>query len=338
MLSIRSKFVRTVQNSPLALSSVGDRFGFFQSLKLSSSTASQQLLRNSVVVSQPMSSPRIAASPASTQDMYKSKTPVLVGKYAATRAKLDYNWHSHYVEDRIINVQDPIIEDALNNGVSMEKPWLVYTAGPMGAGKSHIMRWLFKHQLFPLMHFVFVDPDKIKDELPEMKEFLARDKCSAGTLTHAESISIAEIIEREAMAEGKCVLVDGSMRNSKWYMGYFQTIREQFPHYRIAIINVTASREVIYERARRRAEITNRVVPKEILDDAIENTTNFFSTLKPLVNFATTLDNDADNQPPVFTDNMTAEKFRDCWSDIFEIPIPEEVVRHRRESMSNICF
>ena len=38
------------------------------------------------------------------------------------------------------------------------KPWIVFTAGAMGAGKTHTIRILAEHQYFPLEAFVTVDP------------------------------------------------------------------------------------------------------------------------------------------------------------------------------------
>jgi len=43
-----------------------------------------------------------------------------------------------------------------------EQPWIVFTAGAMGAGKSHAMRWMAEQGLFPLASFVQVDPDAIR--------------------------------------------------------------------------------------------------------------------------------------------------------------------------------
>ena len=42
------------------------------------------------------------------------------------------------------------------------QPWIVFTAGCMGAGKTHVMCLLNTHGLLPLPHFVRVDMDRIR--------------------------------------------------------------------------------------------------------------------------------------------------------------------------------
>ena len=45
------------------------------------------------------------------------------------------------------------------------------------------------------------------------------------------------------------VLVDGSLRDFKWYQEYFKRLRNEFPFLRLAILHVTAPREAVFDRA-----------------------------------------------------------------------------------------
>ena len=112
---------------------------------------------------------------------------VFTGPYASTRAGLDYSYHANYVPERQA-VQDTIIGRFLSGGARIstsrtvptsdgsstqedsqlssaaalttqrsDGPWLVYTAGAMGAGKSHTLRYLSRENLFPLDRFIVVD-------------------------------------------------------------------------------------------------------------------------------------------------------------------------------------
>ena len=45
------------------------------------------------------------------------------------------------------------------------------------------------------------------------------------------------------------VLVDGSLRDAEWYRHYFDRIRKDFPVVKIAIIQVSAPREAVFQRA-----------------------------------------------------------------------------------------
>jgi predicted kinase len=130
-------------------------------------------------------------------------------------------------------------------------PWIVFTAGPMGAGKSHTMKKLVKEGRFPLLAFVRVDPDAIRQYLPEFHLYVQRSPELAGELTMKEAGYIAEILTLAGLEAGKNVLVDGSLRRASWYREHFARLRKDFNHLglRIAIIHVTAPREAVFQRA-----------------------------------------------------------------------------------------
>lgn len=74
---------------------------------------------------------------------FKNKT-TFHGEFADIRKNLDYNFHANYVKERqlfqdeiiIRTLEDPIITDAHGNTCARpEHPWLVFTAGAMGAGE-----------------------------------------------------------------------------------------------------------------------------------------------------------------------------------------------------------
>lgn len=115
------------------------------------------------------------------------------GPYASLRAKLDFTYHANYTEERQSD-QDKLVTEVLSSGVCTalsepcclrhtllctpragvpsDKPWIVYTAGAMGVGKSWTMRWLQRNGYFPLNYFVHIDPDALK-------------VCGVGCLTQA---------------------------------------------------------------------------------------------------------------------------------------------------------
>ncbi|RYG41046.1 hypothetical protein EON68_03530, partial [archaeon] len=124
------------------------------------------------------------------------------GPYARTREALDYNWHTVYSPARQA-LQDAIIAKYLASGKPSRRPWIVYTAGAMGAGKSHTVRCLAAQGAFPLSLFVQVDMDRIRWDLPEMECLVAADPVTAPIITQREAGYLAEIIEREAVRQGK---------------------------------------------------------------------------------------------------------------------------------------
>jgi ribonuclease D len=94
------------------------------------------------------------------------------------------------------------------------------------------------------------------------------------------------------MQEHKNVWVDGSLRDSGWYKEVFAKIRRDHPHYRIAILHVSASWETVKARAESRALKTGRVVPEADLRASFEQVPASVSALSPLADFCAHIDNE----------------------------------------------
>lgn len=180
------------------------------------------------------------------------------------------------------------------------------------------MRWLASVGAFPLHRFVVVNPDAIKSRLPEMPTLVAANRALAGSLTHKESGYIAELIERAAAAEGKNILVDGSLRNADWHERQLVRLRAKYPAYRIAILLVTASPATIYTRAERRAAVTGREIPRAVLDEAIAQVPPAFQRVTPLADYTAVITNDTDATPPSFQPPASLEGFAGLFHDASE--------------------
>jgi predicted kinase len=174
------------------------------------------------------------------------------------------------------------------------RPWLVFTAGSMGAGKSYTIKKLMEENLFPMLAFVGVDPDVVRRYLPEYEGYVQRSKADAGEFTRKESGFIVEILTEAALREGKNVLVDGSLRDHEWYTLYIARLRASYPNLRIAILHISAPPEVVYARARRRGDETGRYVPETLLQETLESVPRSVSILSPLVDYVAEFVNDSD--------------------------------------------
>jgi hypothetical protein len=193
--------------------------------------------------------------------------------------------------------------------------WLVFTAGPMGAGKSHALRFLHSQGLFPLKAFVRIDPDEIRTRLPEFKTYSVRNPNTAGRLTQKEVGYISEVMTLNALEEGKNALVDGSLRDREWYDSYITKLKSLFPKLKIAIIQVTASDDNVLVRAKKRAEVTGRVVPEEVILQASKAIPGSVEELKRHADFMAVFNND---DVPTMVRNssglsLTDDQFRDVW-------------------------
>jgi predicted kinase len=192
----------------------------------------------------------------------KTQKLEFVGKYASLRRSLDYTYHAHYptsrqlfqdsIIDAILNETNIIDEDG-NTCTGTDRPWIVYTAGAMGAGKSYTIRQLAANQRFPLHSFVRVDYDAVRKHLPEFQLYIQQSPEHAGEWTRKEAGYIAELATQAALQRSHNVLVDGSLRDSTWFKKYFSQLRRHHPHLRIGILHVTAPPDAVFQRAEVRA-------------------------------------------------------------------------------------
>ena len=201
----------------------------------------------------------------STEENYGVDNMEFFGPFKSIRASLDYSYHGNYslsrqvFQDRIVEklLDGTIIEDAHGRGVckTPNEPWIVFTAGVMGAGKSHTLKRLASRGLFPLQSYVVIDPDDIRQHFPEYVLYAMQSPERAGELTHKEAGYVTEIVTAAALQRGHNVLVDGSLWDADWYKGYFEQLKKSYGNLRIAILHVTAPREAVFARAKVRNEV-----------------------------------------------------------------------------------
>jgi hypothetical protein len=204
-----------------------------------------------------------------TQQNYTQDTPSWIGPYKNVRETLDHSYHGYYTPERQ-RIQDDIMQDVINGGIPKDQPWIVFTAGAMGAGKGYTIRWMSQSGYFPLPDLVQIDPDHFKMAFPEWPGCVRDCRMTAGAMTRRESGYLVEIAQHIALNSHKNVWVDGSLRDYDWYSKVFDMLREKWPMYRIAILYVYADKEVVMARAKKRAEDTGREVPTSELLDSIE--------------------------------------------------------------------
>ena len=99
----------------------------------------------------------------STRDNHQAKeTDPDYGQFSLpfkeVRESLDHSYHGMYKMTRQHD-QDRLIEHVLEHGEAQDRPWIVFTAGAMGAGKSRTMTWLSDSGYFPLSQVSSSQPD-----------------------------------------------------------------------------------------------------------------------------------------------------------------------------------
>lgn len=257
---------------------------------------------------------------ASVTSVAAENNLIFSGPFAATRMLLDYTWHEAFDEERQA-MQDIIISQALERAPTLRLPhqWYIHTAGAMGAGKGHVLRYLAQVGAFPSDAFLTIDPDPVKTEIARLRplewaRFMAEDPMTAHSRLHRESAYIVEVIEREALMRGWSVVHDGSLRDADWYSNVIARVRREHPICRLAILMVTASPETVHRRAERRAHITGRFVPPDVLDASIQQVPLSFARLRRLVDYSCVFDNDEDGSPPKVVPPDTLETVSGIWT------------------------
>jgi len=234
----------------------------------------------------------------STKDNYCDPTAGHHGRFASIRAALDVEYHGMYTVQRQA-LQDKLITETLRDvRGGKTQPWIIFTAGAMGSGKSHVFNWMTEKGILPLWDVQIFDSDMFKSSLPEWQGYLRSDPAAAGYHTRHESGYLVEIAQEASLLQRKHVWVDGSLRDGEWYEQEFARIRRDHPWYQIAILYVVASHEAIMQRVKRRAEITGRHVPEAEILDSLRRVPRSVEMLSPHIDFLAVADNSADDNTP----------------------------------------
>jgi len=261
-----------------------------------------------------------------TNEVYASREEdSFTTTFSQARSLLDYTYHANPLPKRQL-LQDDILRRVVESTTTsatddrkeitegQQRPWMVFTAGPMGVGKGYVLNELNKAHLFPINEFIKIDPDLIKSELPEMPGYIQVDPVTAATRLHRESTQMADVLLEHALAHNQPILVDGSLRDVKYYRSFLQRIRRDFLQYQIGILQIVASREVIFQRAKFRGEKTGRVVPPDLLEESIRQVPASVEQLSPLTDVVFTIENN-EGKPLRLINNHTEKDSTTSWND-----------------------
>lgn len=200
--------------------------------------------------------------PEDTQQFWKEKGG---GDYPAERKALHEQWITE-----ALNVEGP--------RPSEQKTVFLMAGGP-AAGKSTILKSLLNDEARRRM--VVVDPDGIKEKIPEYQQAVAANARNAAAMAHEESSDVAGEIRRRAIEAGKHVLLDGTLKNHKKYKKLIQEFKEKGYSCRIIMVDIDAPSAIQF--AQKRAERTGRWVPLEILESAYPAVRESFLELHEIV-------------------------------------------------------
>eukprot|EP00485_Elphidium_margaritaceum_P001344 CAMPEP_0202701618 /NCGR_PEP_ID=MMETSP1385-20130828/14695_1 /ASSEMBLY_ACC=CAM_ASM_000861 /TAXON_ID=933848 /ORGANISM="Elphidium margaritaceum" /LENGTH=340 /DNA_ID=CAMNT_0049359073 /DNA_START=56 /DNA_END=1078 /DNA_ORIENTATION=- len=280
--------------------------------------------------------------------------PVDFVDYEYSKSLLDYTYHGYYSTHRQIHVHNPII--AYYKSIAMHKlqtpdymrdhPWMLFTAGPMGAGKTHMLKWLAVLDVFPLQAFLKISPDRIKRFLPEYTKYLKTDEKNVGSMLRTEVGYLCEIIIWELLSSSHVsIWMDSSLRHGSFFEGMFKNINMRFPAYKIALLNVVCDPSTVFERAIQRTQITGRHVPESDIQQSIDEVPRSVQTLSTLADVVIHIDNSFDsnlqstpnvlqlqcndrqrNNKPVVVDKPSWTMLNDIWNG----KLSQQITQHSK--------
>lgn len=132
----------------------------------------------------------------------------LLGDYPDTQAKYAGPVQG-YTQERVTTVQNPIIARAVAEGTpGQATPTTLFLAGGSGSGKTTILG-----QLDATMRpdgAIMVNPDAVKESIPEYRQMVEGGSKYAALGTHEESSDVSKRILGEAVAGNYNAIVDGT--------------------------------------------------------------------------------------------------------------------------------
>jgi predicted kinase len=158
-----------------------------------------------------------------------------------------------------------------------EKPVSLFMMGTTASGKS-TARAQVDINVFDKYSAVVVDPDAIKEMLPEYQQSVAASAKDAAWICHDESSDIAKKINAEALKQNKNVIVDGTGKNLEKMQKKINNSRNS--GYHISALMPHVPYEDCVKRADDRAEKKGRYVPHEIIKECADHVGKNFMALQ----------------------------------------------------------
>lgn len=290
-----------------------------------------------------------AASPAGKPKKEAGEGPAPARKWAKTvtehglpaDTQKHYQTEGHYHPERKV-LHEHIMSKFLDHVPSVpenQTPTAVVMMGGSGAGKGTILR----HVLQDHHDFVNINPDDVKEELPEyqhainlghggmkgvmqdrklshkekaqkVSEMARQDKGTgephsardAALSVHEESSDVAGEIHRRAVQGRKNLILDGTGKNAEKYGKKIEELKAAGYHVRLLMPHIDMGEAK--KRVKERADRSGRYVPDEFVEEAHHVIPGNFERLAAKAHEAVLFNNNKKPPDPVWTmNNVTGE-------------------------------
>lgn len=189
-------------------------------------------------------------------------------------------------------LRDQIVADQIAHAKPVEgrKPIAYIMGGGGASGKGTILKRLTKLGAVSDEGVVHVDPDAIKERLPEYKQIVERGDSRAAATVHEESSTIAKRVVAEALAKKTDIVLDRTMADEAKALKEIRALKEA--GYEVRLFGVTVDPFSAIRRADKRAKRSGRYVPPKELLKAHRGFSGAFETLAKEVDSARLFNNE----------------------------------------------
>lgn len=159
-----------------------------------------------------------------------------------------------------------------------EHPVAVLTMGAPASGKSSSIDEVTRGEARNMAN---IDADLVKECLPEYREAISQRARNAAELVQDESAQVAESIREQAMTENKSFVFHGVRGDPEYYREFMGRLNQA--GYEVNVVYMwMPDKDEVKDRADRRAEITGRRVPHDVIDSVMPVVTPNFKEIEDL--------------------------------------------------------
>jgi len=191
-------------------------------------------------------------------------------------------------------IRENIVNERLAQGVTVtDRNPVAYVMGGGGAsGKGTIVKMLRQEGHIPDKGVVEINPDDIKEAIPEYKQIIEAGDGRAAEITHEESSDLAKKLQAEAITKKTDILLDVTLGDKTKGITKIQELKSA--GYEVRLIGVTVDPEEAVKRAVTRGLASYRFVPGGDMLAAHKGFSGAFEDYAKLVDEALLFDNNAD--------------------------------------------
>jgi DNA repair protein RadC/predicted ABC-type ATPase len=144
-----------------------------------------------------------------------------------------------------------------------DEPLALFMGGGGASGKTSMLRLEQEKGNVPKEGMVMVNPDEVREFLPEYDELNALNDSRSSMITHEEASLIANKIESLARAKRMPMLIDGTMKTKPTALARMAALEKS--GYRLRLLAVLIDPYEALVRAYLRAKSSKRYVPNAVL-------------------------------------------------------------------------